>query len=492
MSLLKKLASETAIYGLSSIVSRLLNFAILIPFYTRIFVPDEYGIVSDLYTWTALLVVVFTYRMETTFFRFGSKKGQLDNAFSTAIISLLVSTGLFAALLIGFAQPISDWLQYPDLKIFVIWLILILGLDALAAIPFARLRLENRPIRFASIKIFNILVNIFFIFLFLKWMPESSHSFLPDFLQPSQRIGFVFVANLLASGATLLLLLPLFVKVRLRFDRALWRKMIVYTLPLVMVGFAAVVNSQGGITLLKMLLPGDLQSNLDQTGLYSAALKIAVFMTLFTQAFNYAAEPFFFRHADRSDARRIYGQVAQGFTLVGSLAFLGIMLFIDLIQYFLGPDFRSGLEIAPILLMANLFLGLYYNFSVWYKLTDRTIVGAYISGIGAVITLLINFILIPHIGYFAPAWAMLVCFVFMSGSCYLLGRKHYPIDYPIGKMASYIGISLVTFFISKWLIEMMGIEGMRVLAVNSVLFLVCLFVFFRMEKDLFKQFLPGK
>ena len=455
MSLLKKLAGETAIYGTSSILSRLLHYVILTPFFTRIFLQGEYGVVSDMYTWAALLLVLFTYRMETAFFRFGSQQEEdLQNSFSTASISLLLSTAVLTILFIAAAQPIANWLKYPEHSEYVIWFACIIAFDALAAIPFARLRLENRPIRFAIIKTLGILINIFFIFLFLKWMPaliDNGWESLRPFYQLDNRILYVFIANCIASGTVLLLLSPSYIKIKWQFDKVLWRKMALYAAPLVIVGIAGVINQLIGIPMIKELASEDLEYNKKLMGIYSAAAKLAVLMNLFTQAFNYAAEPFFFRNASRSDKGEIYAQVGQAFALVGSLAFLLIMLYLDVIQYFLGAAFREGLGVVPFLLIAYLFLGLYYNFSIWYKLADRTIIGGYIATVGAVITLSLNYWLIPQVSYYGPALSAVACYGFMALASYWTGQRYYPIHYPVGRIMTYILSAVGVYLISLWL-----------------------------------------
>jgi len=486
MTLLKKLAGETAIYGVSSILGRVLNYFILVPYLTRIFLQEEYGVVNIFYTYIALLLILFTYRMETAFFRFGSKGEDLQRSFSTASLSLLFSTGVFIALLLIFLDPIATWLKQPEHPEYVLYSLLIIALDALAAIPMARLRLENRPIRFASIRIAGILVNIAFIFFFLEICPklvEGGHFWVNSIYSAEHRIAYIFISNVLASGAMLLLLLPFYLRIRFQFDRVLWKKMIVYAAPLIVAGIAGVINQLIGTPLLERLASPDLEYNRKLAGIYSAAAKLAVLMNLFTQAFNYAAEPFFFRHADRDDAKQVYAQVAQAFTLVGSLAFLGIMLYLDLIQYFLGKDFRSGLGVAPILLIAYLFLGLFYNFSIWYKITDRTMIGGYIATGGAVITITINLLFIPVIGYYAPAWAALACYAFMATTSYLIGRRHYPVDYPIGRMALYLLLAVATYFISLGVERWFSPGLMLTIGINTILLLSYLLVIYLVDRD---------
>ncbi len=448
MSLLKKLAGETAIYGTSSILSRLLHFVILTPFLTRYFSGGAYGVVTDLYAWAALLMVLFTYRMETAFFRFGNRDADLERSFSTATLSLLGSTAVLTALSFLFTQDIAAWLEYPDRPEYIRWFTLIIAFDAVAAIPFARLRLDNRPIRFALIKTLNIVVNILAIFFFLKacpWLAQQGYGWAGALYSPERAIGLVFLSNLIASGTVLLLLSPELFKMQWRFDRGLWKRMLWYAAPLVVVGVAGIINQFAGIPLLKRLASDDLDYNLVQVGQYGAAAKLAVLMNLFTQAFNYAAEPFFFRNAERKDKSALYAQVGKGFTLVGCLAFAGIMLYIDVVQYYLGEDLREGLAVVPYLLLAYLFLGLYYNFSIWYKLADRTVIGGYIATGGTLITFGLNLWLIPYYGLLAPGIAALACYGFMALASYWTGQRYYPIPYPVGRMALYIIGALLVY-----------------------------------------------
>ncbi len=452
MSLLKKLAGETAIYGVGSILSRLLHWVILTPYFTRIFLQGEYGVVQELYTYAALLLVVFTYRMETAFFRFGSKSEGFERPFATASISLLGSTALLVVVLLLFTPGIADWLEYPDHPEYIIWFVLIIGFDALATIPFARLRLENRPLLFAGLKTLNIVINIVFIFFFLELCPYligQGWTWLEAIYNEGNRINYVFISNLIASFGILLALLPAYFRIRLVFDADLWRRMLRYAFPLVIAGLAAVVNQLIGNPMLKFLASDDIDYNLRLVGIFGAAAKLAVIMNLFTTAFNYAAEPFFFKNAERDDSRTVYAQVGQAFALVGSLVFLGIVLYIDLIQFFLGKDFREGLGIVPILLMANLFLGLYYNFSIWFKLTDRTHFGGYIAVGGAVITISLNLLLIPRLGYYGPAWAALACYSFMAMVSYWTGQRYHPIHYPLGRIFLYMLAAIGGYFLSE-------------------------------------------
>lgn len=497
MSLLKKLAGETAIYGLSSVVGRVVNWVILTPYFTRVFTTDEYGIVNDLYFYIALLLVFFTYRMETAFFRFASRaatppsnpatpasKAESDAVFSTASLSIIATTLFFTVLLLLLAPQIATGLRYPGREDYVRIFTLIIAFDALAAIPFARLRLDSRPIRFAFIKLASIAANIGFVFFFLEgcpWLIEQGHTMVEGIYNEDRRIAYVFWSNLLASGISLLWLAPLYRRLAWRFVTDLWRQMLRYSLPLVIAAFAGIVNQLIGTPLLKYLGTGDLQQNLDMGGIYAAAAKLAVLMNLFVQAFNYAAEPFFFRQAAATKDTTIYADVARAFALVGSFVFLGILLYLDLIQYFLGDDFRQGLGILPILLAANFFLGLYYNFAIAYKLTDRTHLGGYIALVGSVITLVINVLFIPSLGYYAPAWASLACYFVMCTAGYLVARPFWSVSYPIVRMAAYLVLAVLVWGLSLLILPHVPAGLAYTLAVNTGLLLLYLGILYRTE-----------
>ena len=489
---IRKLIGETAIYGMSSILSRVLNYVILTPYLTRVFTTGEYGIVSELFFYAGFLTVLFTYRMETAFFRFGSKADNIEKAYSTATLSLVASTIFFALALLGFSTPIAALLDYPNNVEYVQIVVLLIAFDALMAIPFARLRLENRPIKFAVLKMLHILITILLIFFFLKFCPlliEQGYTFFENFYDPDNQIQYVFIANLVASGISLLILLPEYAKIRLAFDFTYWKEMFWYALPLVVVGFAAIINQLGAIPLLSKILPDAVEQNRAQTGTYGATIKLAVLMNLFTQAFNYAAEPFFFRHSKEKGSKKMYGQVGLMFTLVGSIVFLGIMFYIDLIQFFLGADFRSGLEVVPILLIANLLLGIYYNFSIWYKLADKTIWGAYISIGGALITILVNLALIPIYGYLGSAWATLSCYAFMVLACYWSGKGFYPIPYPIGRMLLYVAVAIALYLVSSFLKGWIAGSLVVTLGANTILLIGYLGFIYLLEGTRIKKML---
>jgi O-antigen/teichoic acid export membrane protein len=417
------------------------------------------GIQTDVYAWAAFLMVLFTYRMETAFFRFGVKQEARATAYKTATGVMLFTTIIGVSALVLLAEPIASFLGYPDKVHYIRWFAFILGFDALVALPFALLRLQGRALKFALVKLLNLLLHLGGVLCFLYVLPN----YVPSYYDATMGIGYVFLANLIASAATFLVLLPDYYKVvasgskegeeaQAVFDRGLLKRMILYALPLVVAGFAGIINEVLDRILLKAYLPGSSESVLEQLGVYGACYKIAIFMNLFTQAFNYAAEPFFFKNVDKAYSKQLYANVALLFTLVGCLGFLGILLFMDVVQYFVAPNYREGLVIVPFLLLANLFLGLYYNIAIWYKLSDKTRYGAIIALCGAGITIVANLVLIPwfvqmgQAGYLGSAWATLACYASMVWLAYWLGQKHYPIPYPVGRMLSYVGLALLFYY----------------------------------------------
>lgn len=461
MDPLKQLAGQTAIYGLSSIIGRLINF-LLVPLYTNfLFNTSEYGIIAEMYAYVAFLLIILTYGMETAFFRFSHQDiKQRQQVYSTTLMSVLSTSLLFMVFVILLRQPLAMILRYPGHADYVVWLGIIIGLDALNAIPFARLRAENKAFSFAAIKLTGIAANIVFILLFLVFSPWylENHPdglfspFIKLIYDPDIGIGYVFIANLIATSITTLLLLPVILKAGCRFSVTIWKNMLRYAWPLILVGLAGVINETLDKLLLKYMLPANIAQS--QVGIYSACYKISVFMTIFIQAFRFAAEPFFFSQASHEQARNMYARVMKYFVLACLFIFLGIMLFIDIVQYFVGEEFRVGLAVVPVLLMANLFLGVYFNLSIWYKLTGQTIYGAWIAIAGAVITILLNIWWIPLFGYHGSAWATLACYFFMMTISYLYGQKHYPVPYESGKIISMIAFALVIYLGSTFLPEL--------------------------------------
>lgn len=450
MGSLRKLASQTAIYGMSSIIGRMLNY-LLVPIYTRVFITSEYGIVNEMYAYVSFLVVILTYGMETGFFRFSELEKDKDKVYTTTLISLLISSSAFILIATFFAQPIASTLRYPNNSEYVIWFALIVSLDALSNIPFAKLRAQNRPVKFATIKFINILTNIGLNLFFILLCPYMlKHNIAPEFVDLVYKgkvgVGYIFIANLISSIVTVVLLLPEIFSIKLKFDFTLWKKMMTYGMPLLIVGFAGIINETMDRILLKYLLPPNI--SMAQLGIYGACYKISIMMSIFIQAFRFAAEPFFFAQAKEKNAKELYAKVMNYFIIACALIFLTITLYIDIVKFFVGKDYYEGLPVVPILLLANLCLGIYFNLSIWYKLTGQTRFGAYLSVAGAVITLLLNFWWIPIFGYMGSAWATLICYASMMIASYFFGQKYYYVKYRIKRNLFYIFYAIIIYLIS--------------------------------------------
>ncbi|MBC5993798.1 oligosaccharide flippase family protein [Pontibacter cellulosilyticus] len=459
MSIAKKLVGQTAAYGLSSIVGRALNY-LLVPVYTRVFLPEEYGVVSYLYAFVAFFNVVYTYGMETAFFRFANRPDSDPKAVYNRVLSaILLSSAVFTGILLLLSGYIADYIGYPDRQEFITWLALVLAIDAIVAIPFAWLRHQNKAIKFASIKLSNILItvgaNLLFLVVFRhiyegKYLQELrplvSYLYDPDF-----GVGYIFIINLVANALLLPMLWREFRIFRFKLDLEQLKPMLVYAYPLLFMGLAGMVNEVIDRILLEHWLPESFypeMSNMAAVGVYSACYKLAIFMTLAIQAFRYAAEPFFFSQAQEKDSPQSFALVMKWFVIVCTFIFLFISANLEDFAYFIGPEYWDGLIVVPILLLANLFLGVYYNLSVWFKLTDKTKYGTYISFAGAAITILFNLLLIPVLGYVGSAIATFVCYFSMALASYLLGHRHYPIPYPVKAIVSYILLAIALVWLA--------------------------------------------
>lgn len=482
MNPLKKLVGQTAIYGLSSIVGRLLNY-LLVPLYTRSFTLSEYGEVTILYAYVAFFVVILTYGMETAFFRFSQRQHNHKNVYSTSLISLLLSSSVFMFLAFYFSDSIAHAMHFSEHPEYVKYFALIIGLDAITSISFAKLRQNNQAARFAFIRLLNIFVNIGLNLFFILYCPYAIQNNLPsaDFVlsvyNPEVGIGYIFIANLVATALTILLLLPEMLKNTWRFDAALWRKMMLYSLPLMLAGLAGIANETIDRLMLDYLLPADVSKS--EIGIYGAYYKLSIIMTLFVQTFRFAAEPFFFSQEKEGNAKKVYADVMKYFNIVTAFIFLGVMVYYQLVENFIGQDFHDsrGLVIVPVLLLANLFLGIYYNLSIWYKLTEKTRFGAFLSVFGAFITISANFLLIPYFGFVGSAWATLLCYFAMAVASYFLGQKHYPIPYPIARISIYLVLMLGLYGCSLYLDF-----GMLYNSIYIILFLVSVFLLEKPKK----------
>jgi len=460
MNVLKKLAGQTAIYGLSSIVGRLLNY-LLVPLHTiNMFSRSEYGVIGELYAYAGLLLVMLTFGMETAFFRFSENQSDKNKVYASVLLPIMFVSLLFLTLIFLFITPISQFIQFSGHTEYIKWFALITAADAVSDIPFSRLRLQNRAMRFAVVRLINIGINIGFNLIFLVLLPFLYKNFHVEILSAFEKpdIAFVFIANLMASLATLVLLLPEFSNINLfkNWDFALFKTMLKYAFPLLLMGIAIIVNETLDRVLIKhwVTIPEGIENATEyaqsQVGIYSANYKIAVFMTLFIQMFRYAAEPFFFAQAKEKNSKETYALVMKYFVLFGLFIFLGIILYLDIFKHFIGKDYWSGLVIVPIILLANLWQGIIYNLSVWYKINNLTKFGAIIAGFGAAITLLLNYILIPRIGYIGAAWATFACYFSMMILSYFLSLKYYPIPYHFKTIGAFGLIAILLYAFSQF------------------------------------------
>ncbi len=463
MNPFKKLAGQTAIYGLSSMVGRAVNF-LLVPFYTaqEVLTTGEFGVMSEFYAYVAFFNILYQFGMETTYFRYannGDEPRTFNNIVSFLLLfSLLLSGGLFA-----FATPIINYLNYPGKENYIYFLASVLFIDSIVAIPFARLRFENKAVKFASVRLGNIFLNIFFNVLFLvvfkkiylgEWFADLK-PFVETIYNPAFGVGYVFLANLLANAFFIPMLLNCFKGFRLRFELVFLKELIVYAYPIIFMGFAQMINEVIDRRMLLTILPDGFYANyskIEAVGIYSACYKFSMFMSLATQSFRYAAEPFFFSKAKDKDAPETYAMVLKWFVITTSIIYVAVSVYRFLIADIIlrSADYHTGLAIVPFLLLANLFLGVYYNQSIWYKVTNKTYWGTIITVFGAVITLTLNYLLIPIYGYMGSAIATLVCYASICFLSYLVGHKYYPVPYKVGITLFYLLVSSVLVMVSMY------------------------------------------
>ena len=448
MSALKRFFKDTIIYGIAAVLPRVINF-LLVRVHTDALPASNYAENTNFYIWIALFTVVLTFGMETAFFRFYKAEEKKDALISTSFISVFVAALLFVAiafLFSGFFTNIFDFSQNPlQFKLFIG----ILAIDTVSVVPFAYLRASNRPLKYTAIKMINVGIIVAINLVFLKFIPEfkASGKNIPEFLntifESTSIVNFIFIANIVGSAASLILLLPFLLKFKWHFNGVLFKKMLNYSWPIAVAGIAYVINEN-----LDKFLIGQM---MDKTamGIYSACYKLAIFMNLYIMAFRLGAEPFFFNHSDHKDARETYARILNYFIIVGALVFVGIVVFIDAIkQLFINEQYWDAIAIVPIVLLANLFLGIYHNLSIWYKLNDKTSYGMLFSIIGAIITIVINLALIPVIGYIASAWATLLAYGSMMVLSYFIGNKQYSVPYNLKKSGSYLLASILISFVS--------------------------------------------
>ncbi|NEU10220.1 oligosaccharide flippase family protein [Flavihumibacter sp. R14] len=482
MSSLKKLASQTAVYGLSSIVGRLINY-LLVPVYVRTLSVYDNGVMTNIYAYVTFLLIVFTYGLETGFFRFANKENSDEKqVYGTALTAIITSSVIFAIILIAFAGPVAAWIDYPEHSEYVIYFAVILALDAISSIPFVRLRQQNKSLKFVGIKLLNIGVNVFFNLFFLVLCPylfkNDTGNFLLRFYNPEIGVGYVFISNLIASTVTILFLSKELRSGGGKLDVVLLKKMVFYSFPLLFAGLAGSVNESFSRIILQKELPYSSTENTIQLGIFGNCFKLAIFMQLAIQTFRMASEPFFFSMYKQVDARFVYARVMNYFVIVCCLIFLGVTLYLDIIKYILSPAYFEGLVVVPILLMAYLFLGIYQNLSIWFKLADKTRFGLYFTILGAILTIVLNYALIPLYGYTGSAIATLICYLAMALVCYLVGQRYYSVPYNLRKILGYLIFTLVLYaagdFISLsifrpgtiiWFLAMTLLVGIFIIAV---------------------------
>ncbi|MFV7236251.1 lipopolysaccharide biosynthesis protein [Flavobacterium sp. ZB4R12] len=451
MGLYKSLFKQTAIYGLATVLPRMFSF-LLVPLYTDLLPKAEYGKVSIIFAWMIFFNVILAYGMETAFFRFYNNETNKKSVVETTMVSIFWTSICFLFVALLFRNTLAQWSGIDAQYItYTIW---ILVLDALVIIPFSKLRAYQKPMVYAAIKIGNVVINLSLSVFFLLFLPKIAEShpngFLGSLYIENFQIGYIFLANIIASLLTFVILSPDYILLKWKFDFALWKRMMRYGLPIMVAGIAFAINEQFDKILLGRLLPANIAEA--EVGVYSACYKLGLFMVLYRTAYTLGIEPFFFSHAANKDAPQTYATVTKYFVIFGSFILLAVIVFADILKYFMIRDtsYWEAMKVVPLIVLANFFLGIYTNLSVWYKLIDKTYIGAYISIVGAIITLVLNYMLIPTMSYYGSAIATIAAYGSMMFISYYLGNKYYPIPYDAKKIGGYlslsIGFSAISFY----------------------------------------------
>ncbi len=490
MSVIKRFLGQTAIYGVTTVVSRMFNF-ILTPLFTGVFQPGIYSIFTKMYASASLINAILAFGMESTFFRYLNKhEDKKQEVYNNSFFSIGFLSLLFLISGLVFAEPlavhfsngpaeVNDYIQYVH---YFVWLLFI---DAICVIPFAKLRADEKPMRFSLIKFLNIGSFIGFNLFFLFVVPAVVHSggaiglWFASWYREGW-IGYVFISNLIASALTLVLLIPELLKLQLKFDKALFLKMVSYSWPILVANLSFVVNEN----LDKMILE-PLGVSAYNLGVYGAVCKIAVFLSLFITAFRLGAEPFFFSHAKSANAKQTYAIILNYFVVVLTLIFVGLVANIQILKHFIDKDYWAGLEAVPVLLFGYVCLGIYSNLSIWYRLSDQTKYGLYISVIGAVITIVLNIVLVPRFGFMGSAWVSLLAYFIMMVISYVLGQRNYPIPYNLKRILAYMLVSIVLVVLSFWVFK-------RDIYIGNVLLFTFICGAFYFEKAELMKLLRGK
>ena len=489
MANLKSLAKDTAIYGLSSIVARFINY-LLVPIQTARFAASggEYGIITNVYAYVSLLIILLTFGMETTFFRFMSKDGEdPKKVYSTALTMVMMTSLVSVVLLMTFLHPIAASVGYADHPEYVAVMYITVAIDAFMAIPFAYLRYLHKPIKFAMLKIINILLNIALNLLYLIVLPALKLN--PFGIYDEQftlDVAFVFYINLFCTCATLLMLWKEWTAQPFKVDKNTCKRMLTYTWPLLVMGLAGQLNQAASQILFPYLYDGSQEEARAQLGIYGACIKIAMIMVMITQAFRFAYEPFVFGKSKDKDNRETYAQAMKYYLIFTLLAFLVVMGYIDILKYLIGETYWEGLRVVPIVMAAEIMFGVFFNLSFWYKLTDRTIWGAYFSGFGAVVLIVIDILLIPRFSYMACAWAGFAAYATSMLLSYFIGQRYYPIAYPIRQMSAYVLLTIVLFLAMQYANSVLPLWA--ALIANTLLIVV--FAVYLVKKDFPLSSLP--
>lgn len=442
LSLYKNLFKQTAIYGLATVFPRMMSF-FLVPLYTGLLPIEEYGKVTVIFSWMIFFNVILAYGMETAFFRFYNRETDKKNVVETAMVSIFWTSIVFLGLALVFRHTLAE---YSEIDVqYVTYTIWILALDALVVIPFSKLRAAQRPIRYAMIKIGNVTINLLLNIFLLVFLPKlaAGNSFFGLIYVPDFQIGYIFISNIIASLLTFVVLSPDYLHVNWKIDTELWKRMLRYGLPILVAGIAFAINEQFDKILLGKLLPENIAAS--EVGVYSACYKLGLFMVLFRTAYTLGIEPFFFSHADKENATQTYATVTKYFVIFGSFIMLAVIVFADLFKMLMIRDesYWVAMKVVPLIILANFFLGIYTNLSVWYKLIDKTYIGAWISIFGAIVTLALNFLLIPKYSYLGSAIATIAAYGSMMLLSYFLGRNKYPIPYDMNRIGGYLALSIV-------------------------------------------------
>jgi len=467
-------------YGASSIAARFLNY-LLTPYLTLKLTGPAYGDMTLVYSAIPFLNIIFTYGLETAYFRYVQKKEHEEDVYNTATVSLIISTISLTTLLILFKTAFASLIRIEEHPEFITWSAWIIAFDALSSLAFARLRFEQRPVKFAIVRVTGILINIAVVFFFLSVCPKiaakNTNSIVLLFYDEKMGVGYVLIANLVQSVFTFLLLWKEFFAFRWKFNPRLWRQVMIYSMPLIIAGFGGMINETFDRIMLGWWSTAPTESDIKfQVGTYGACYKLSILITLFIQAFRMGAEPFFFKQAEGENAQKVYARVMKFFVITICIMFLVVALFLETWKYFIqNPDMWVGLKVVPILLLANMFLGIYYNLSIWYKITNKTMAGAWITIIGAVLTIGINYLFIPRYGYMACAWATFACYGSMMVISYLWGQKAYRVPYARKKLLAYIVIVVLIYFIHNGLTGLWDNDWFNL---GSAILLVLLFIIF--------------